>query len=84
MILEEYLQGIGAASERIARCEAAMGDLLEQWRLAPAVRALMAMKGFRTVAAMILVSELGGSASLYSSVSGDGLSGVGAHGEHFQ
>ena len=36
-----------------------MRDLLEQWRLAPAVRALMAMKGFRTVAAMILVSELG-------------------------
>src|SRR6266516_3746086 len=59
VILEEYLQGIGAASERIARCEAAMRELLEQWRLVPAVRALMAMKGFRTVAAMILVSELG-------------------------
>jgi transposase len=59
VILEEYLQGIAAAGERIARCEAAMGDLLEQWRLKPAVHALMAMKGFRTVAAMILVSELG-------------------------
>jgi transposase len=59
VILEEYLQGIGAAAERIERCEVAMGDLLEQWRLAPAVRALMAMKGFQTVAAMILVSELG-------------------------
>ena len=50
---------IAAAGERIARCEEAMRDLLEQWRLAPAVRALMAMKGFQTVAAMILVSELG-------------------------
>jgi transposase len=59
VILEEYLQGIAAAGERIARCQAAMSDLLEQWRLAPAVRALMAMKGFQTVAAMILVSELG-------------------------
>jgi transposase len=59
VILEEYLQGIAAAGERIARCEAAMSDLLEQWRLVPAVRALMAMKGFQTVAAMILVSELG-------------------------
>ncbi len=59
VILEEYLQGIGAAAERIERCEAAMRDLLERWRLAPAVRALMAMKGFQTVAAMILVSELG-------------------------
>jgi transposase len=59
VILEEYLQGIAAAAERIGRCEEAMRMLLEQWRLAPAVRALMAMKGFQTVAAMILVSELG-------------------------
>ncbi len=36
-----------------------MRNLLEKWRRAPAVRALMAMKGFQTVAAMILVSELG-------------------------
>jgi len=33
--------------------------LLGKWRLEPAVRALMAMKGFQTVAAMIVVSELG-------------------------
>ena len=59
VILEEYLQGIAAAGERIERCEAAMVDLLEKWRLKPAVRALMAMKGFQSVAAMILVSELG-------------------------
>ena len=59
VILEEYLMAIGAAGERIERAEAAMHELLEKWRLAPAVRALMAMKGFRTVAAMILVSELG-------------------------
>jgi hypothetical protein len=57
VILEEYLPGIAAAGERINRREAAMRDLLEQWCLAPAVRALMAMKGFRTVAAMILVSK---------------------------
>ena len=59
VILEEYLLAIQAAAERIERCEVAMRDLLEKWRLAPAVRALMAMKGFQTVAAMILVSELG-------------------------
>jgi transposase len=59
VILEEYLQGIAAAGERIERCEVAMRALLEKWRLEPAVRALMAMKGFQTVAAMILVSELG-------------------------
>ena len=59
VILEEYLMSIQAAKERIERCEAAMRDLLEKWRLRPAVQALMGMKGFQTVAAMILVSELG-------------------------
>jgi transposase len=59
VILEEYLMAIQAAAERIERCEVAMRDLLEKWRLAPAVNALMAMKGFQVVAAMILVSELG-------------------------
>src|SRR6266496_243352 len=59
VILEEYLISVQLASERIARCEAAMSDLLEKWRLKPAVHALMAMKGFQTVAAMIVVSELG-------------------------
>ncbi|HZD94618.1 MAG TPA: IS110 family transposase [Candidatus Sulfotelmatobacter sp.] len=59
VILEEYLMAVQLATERIARCEAAMRDLLEKWRLRPAVQALMAMKGFQSVAAMILVSELG-------------------------
>src|SRR5438046_10383466 len=59
VILEEYLQAIAATGERIARCEEAMRELLEKWRLAPVVRAVMAAKGFQTVAAMILVSELG-------------------------
>jgi transposase len=53
------LLSVQLATERIARTEAAMSDLLGKWRLEPAVRALMAMKGFQTVAAMIVVSELG-------------------------
>ena len=59
VILEDYLVAIDAAHERIARCEAAMHELLGGWRLKPAVQALTAMKGFQVVAAMILVSELG-------------------------
>jgi transposase len=59
VILEEYLMAIDAAQERIARCEEGMRDLLPGWRLEPAVKALMACKGFQVVAAMILVSELG-------------------------
>jgi transposase len=58
-ILEEYLQGIDAAHQRVQRIEQSMEVLLEDWRLQPAVEALMAFKGFQRVAAMILVSELG-------------------------
>jgi transposase len=58
-ILEEYLQGIDAAHDRVGRIELSMQILLESWRLAPAVAALMAFRGFQLVAAMITVSELG-------------------------
>jgi len=58
-ILEEYLQGIDAAHNRVRRIELSMLALLESWRLKPAVQALMAFRGFQLVAAMITVSELG-------------------------
>jgi hypothetical protein len=58
-ILEEYLMGIDAAQDRITRSEATMQRLLQAWPLRPAVEALMAMRGFQTVAAMTVVSELG-------------------------
>jgi transposase len=58
-ILEEYLQGIDAANDRVGRIQDAMQTLLESWRLKPAVQALMALRGFQLVAAMITVSELG-------------------------
>ena len=59
VILEDYLCAIDAAHERVARCEEAMEDLLVSWQLRPAVEALMGFKGFKIVAAMITVSELG-------------------------
>jgi transposase len=58
-ILEEYLQGIDAAHQRVQRLEDSMRNLLDTWRLKPAVQALMALRGFQLVAAMITVSELG-------------------------
>ena len=59
VILEDYLCAIDAANERVNRCEEAMGNLLVSWQLRPAVEALMGFKGFKIVAAMITVSELG-------------------------
>jgi transposase len=58
-ILEEGLMAVNDAGARVTRCEATMADLLETWRLKPAVDALMAFKGFQIVAAMIKVSEIG-------------------------
>src|SRR5512139_3205379 len=58
-ILEEYLQGIDAAHQRVQRIEASLASLLDAWRLRPAVHALMAFRGFQILAAMITVSELG-------------------------
>lgn len=59
VVLEEYIGAIDAAAERIARLEKAMEQQLPHWVQKPAVEALMGLRGFRTVAAMITVSELG-------------------------
>jgi transposase len=59
IVLEEYVQAMEAAHERIERLEKHMEDQLREWRLEPAVRALMGLKGYQMIAAMIVVSELG-------------------------
>jgi len=59
VIQEDYLHAIEVAQERVNRCEKAMQELLADWQLRPAVEALMGFRGFRIVAAMILVSEIG-------------------------
>jgi transposase len=59
IVLEEYLQCIDAAAERIERLEVHMQALLDEWHMKPVVLALMGFKGYQTVAAMITVSEIG-------------------------
>ena len=59
IVLEEYLQAIDTGIERVARLEAKMFELLEEWEWKPVVKALMGFKGFQEVAAMITISELG-------------------------
>jgi len=59
VVLEEYMHCIDATSERIERIEVHMKALLEEWHLAPVVKALMGFKGYQIVAAMITVSEIG-------------------------
>ena len=56
--LQEYLHGVTEATNRIARLEQAMRDMLPLWGLAPVVQALQAMRGVQMVAAMTLAAEL--------------------------
>jgi transposase len=58
-VLEEYIQAVDAGHQRITRLEHHMELLLATWAQAPVVRALMGLRGFRLVSAMITVSELG-------------------------
>ena len=60
VVLEDAIAAIGAAGERIARLEEQMEALLESWPMKPVVEAMMGLRGFALVGAMVLVSELGG------------------------
>jgi transposase len=60
VVLEDSLRAITTAEERIGRLEDQMEALLESWPMKPVVEALMGLRGFQTVSAMVLVSELGG------------------------
>jgi transposase len=59
LVLEEYILEVDALTERVARIEAQMIEFLPKWEREPYVRALMAFKGFKEVAAMTVISELG-------------------------
>lgn len=59
VVLEEYIAAIDSGIERAGRLAEKMKALLPGWEWGPAVRALMACKGFQEVAAMTVIAELG-------------------------
>lgn len=58
-VLEDNIATIDFHVGRIARLEEEMLQLLADWQRKPLVEALMAFKGFKLVAAMVTVSEIG-------------------------
>jgi transposase len=60
VVLEDAIAAIAAAGDRIARLEDQMHSLLESWPKKPVVEAVMSLRGFAQIGAMVLVSELGG------------------------
>jgi len=59
VVLEEYLQCVGTASERVVRISAQIETLAREWRLWPALEAIMSLRGFQVLSATLFLSELG-------------------------
>ena len=58
-VLEDNLTTVDFHDQRIIKLEQEMLQLLDDWQRKPLVEALMAFKGFKLVAAMVTVSEIG-------------------------
>jgi transposase len=58
-LLEESVQALGAAKERVERITGRIEALARDWRLWPAVEALMCLRGIRSLSAILFLSELG-------------------------
>lgn len=59
MVLQEYIDAVRDATRRVADLTAQLERVLGQWSLAPVVYSLKALRGVDTVAAMVLLAELG-------------------------
>jgi transposase len=59
VVLQEYLDAVKAASQRVADIGAQMERVSPQWSLAPVVDSLVALRGIDKLAAMVLLAELG-------------------------
>jgi len=59
IIMEELISQIDQLGERIARIETHMELMCADWGRKPVVDAMMALRGFRLIASMMVVSEIG-------------------------
>jgi transposase len=59
VVLQEYIDAVKTASQRVADMMGQMLRVLPQWRLAPVVDALTALRGIDKLSAMTLLAELG-------------------------
>lgn len=57
--LQEYVDAVHASIRRVDRHTAQIQKLIEQWRMAPVVKALQAMRGVSLIVAATTVAELG-------------------------
>jgi transposase len=58
-VLEEQLLAIEQTTQRVSRLDELLAVQVPQWRLYPAVQAVMCLRGFQLTSAAIIVAELG-------------------------
>ena len=59
IVLQEYIDMVKDAQQRVATMEQEMRKALEGWNMKPIIEGLMALRGVNLVTAMILIAELG-------------------------
>lgn len=59
IVLQEYIDCVKQQQLRVKELELEMAGAMENWRLAPVVEGLMALRGCRVITAMTIVAELG-------------------------
>ena len=59
IVFQEYVDAVKEASDRVTGMDKEMERAFKQWKLAPVVEALMALRGIKLISAMTLLAELG-------------------------
>jgi transposase len=57
--LQEYIEAVHECTERVKRLSEQIRLAVEEWRLAPTVKALQSLRGVSLITAAITVAELG-------------------------
>jgi len=57
--LQEYIEAVHECTERVARLSEQIRLIVDEWRMAPTVKALQALRGVSLISAAITVAELG-------------------------
>ena len=57
--LQKYIEAVNECTGRVARMSEQIGLAVEEWRMAPMVKALQALRGVSLICATVTVAELG-------------------------
>ena len=57
--LQEYIEAVHECTERLARLSEQISLAVEEWRLAPTVKAIQALRGVSLITAAVTIAELG-------------------------